>query len=272
MTHVPRIFDRNALLRHRSRARADDLFLQQLAVDEIKDRLSMVNRTFNSLAVVTAFPDFWQDHFPDATLELDNDTLDLEAGRYDLVVHAMCLHWSNDPVGQIIQCRRALIPDGLFLGVLLGGRTLHELRSALTDAESRASGGLSPRISPMAEIREVGALLQRAGLSLPVADGHASIARYRDLGHLMHDLRDMGETNALTSRLRRPTRRAVFEMAQAFYRERYATSGGYLPATFEMICLTGWSPDDSQPKPLRPGSAQARLADALMTRETKLSD
>lgn len=272
MTHAPRIFDRNALLRHRSRARADDLFLQRLAVDEIKDRLSMVNRTFKSIAIVTGFPEFWRNAFPDATLISDSDTLDLVVGKHDLVIHAMCLHWSNDPVGQIIQCRRALIPDGLFLGVLLGGRTLHELRTVLTDAESRVSGGISPRISPMAEIREVGGLLQRAGLSLPVADGHASIAKYRDLGHLMHDLRGMGETNALTSRLRRSTGRAVFEVAQALYREGYAAPDGYLPATFDLICLTGWSPDDSQPKPLRPGSAQARLADALMTRETKLSD
>lgn len=272
MTHAPRIFDRTALLRHRSRARADDLFLQQLAVDEIKDRLSMVNRTFKSIAIVTGFPEFWRHDFPDAKLVSDSDTLELEAGQHDLVIHAMCLHWSNDPVGQIIQCRRALIPDGLFLGVMLGGRTLYELRAALTDAESRVSGGISPRVSPMAEIREVGALLQRAGLNLPVADGHASIAKYRDLAHLMLDLRDMGETNALASRLRRPTSRPVFEMAQILYRENYATPDGYLPATFEMICLTGWSPDDSQPKPLRPGSAQARLADALMTRETKLPD
>lgn len=272
MTHAPQIFDRTALLRHRSRARADDLFLQQLAVDEIKDRLSMVNRTFKSIAIVTGFNEFWQANFPDATISPDDETLDLEVGQFDLVIHAMCLHWSNDPVGQIIQCRRALIPDGLFLGVLLGGHTLYELRTVLTDAESRASGGISPRVSPMAEIREVGALLQRAGLSLPVADGHASIAKYRDLAHLMHDLRDMGETNAMTSRLRRSSPRAVFDLAQALYREHYATADGYLPATFELICLTGWSPDDSQPKPLRPGSAQARLADALMTQETKLPD
>ncbi len=272
MTHAPRIFDRTALLRHRSRARADDLFLQQLAVEEIKDRLSMVNRTFKSIAIVTGFPALWQEAFPDATLILDRDTLDLMVGQHDLVVHAMCLHWSNDPVGQIIQCRRALRPDGLFLAVMLGGRTLYELRTVLTEAETRVSGGISPRVSPMADIRELGGLLQRAGLTLPVADGHASIAKYRDLGHLMQDLREMGETNALTSRLRRPTPRAVFESAQALYRERYGAADGYLPATFELICLTAWSPDDSQPKPLRPGSAKARLADALMTQETKLPD
>lgn len=272
MTHAPRIFDRSAVLRHRDRARTDDLFLQQLAVDEIKDRLSVVNRTFNSMAIVTGFPDHWRKDFPDAKLIADSDTLDLEVGQHDLVVHAMCLHWSNDPVGQIIQCHRSLIPDGLFLGLLLGGRTLYELRTVLTEAESRATGGISPRISPMAEIREVGALLQRAGLNLPVADGHAAVAQYRDLIHLMHDLRDMGETNALSARLRRPTRRAVFETAQSLYQTQFSTADGYLPATFELICLTGWSPDESQPKPLRPGSAQARLADALMTRETKLSD
>lgn len=272
MTHTPQIFDRSVVLHHRSRAQTDDLFLQQLAVDEIKDRLSMVNRTFNSVAIVTGFADFWASAFPEAKIVSDSDALDLAVGGHDLVIHAMCMHWSNDPVGQIIQCRRALVPDGLFLAVLLGGRTLHELRTVLADAESRESGGISPRIAPMAEIREVGALLQRAGLSLPVADGHAATAKYRDLVHLMHDLREMGESNALTSRLRRPTRRAVFATAQTLYHTHFATPDGYLPATFEMICLTGWSPDDSQPKPLRPGSAQTRLADALQTKETKLTD
>ncbi|WP_424985781.1 SAM-dependent methyltransferase [Microbulbifer sp. S227A] len=272
MNHAPRIFDHDALLRHRRRARSDDLFLQQLAVDEVKDRLAMVNRVFRSVAIVTGFPEFWRDCFPEARLVPDSETLDLTLGAHDLVIHAMCLHWANDPVGQIIQCRRALAPDGLFLGVLLGGRTLHELRAVLTDAESRASGGISPRVAPMAEIREAGALLQRAGLTLPVADSHASIAKYRNLAHLMHDLRDMGEANALAGRLRRPTARGLFALAQALYRDEFGTDDGYLPATFELICLTGWSPDDSQPQPLRPGSARTRLADALGTQETKLSD
>ncbi len=272
MTHAPQIFDRAALLRHRRRARPDDLFLQQLAVDEVKDRLSLVNRTFKSVAIVAGFPEIWWASFPQAKVVTDSETLDLTTGAHDLVIHAMCLHWANDPVGQVIQCRRALLPDGLFLGVLLGGRTLHELRAVLTDAESRASGGISPRVSPMAEIREAGGLLQRAGLNLPVADSQVSVAKYRTLTHLMHDLRDMGEGNALTTRLRRATAPGVFKVAQALYRDGFETGDGYLPATFELICLTGWSPDDSQPKPLRPGSARTRLADALGAKESKLSD
>jgi SAM-dependent methyltransferase len=271
MVNTSRLFDRSALLRHRNRAKGD-FVLQQLAADEIEDRLSLVKRSFSSVAVVTGFPDFWQKVLPVAKLVSDDDILDLDVGQHDLVIHAMCLHWSNDPVGQIIQCRRALVPDGLFLAIMLGGQSLFELRSALTDAESRVAGGISPRVAPMAEIRDLGALLQRAGLALPVADSHTIKAKYRDLRHLMHDLRSMGETNALDGRLRRPTRRAVFDQAEATYRERFQTKDEFLPATFELICLTGWSPDESQPKPLRPGSAQLRLADALGSRETKLPD
>lgn len=272
MTQAPQIFDRSALICHRQRARRDDLFLQQMAVDEVKDRLSMVNRTFTTPAVVTGFTAPWQAAMPAARLVADDDVLDLRAQAHDLVIHAMCLHWSNDPVGQIIQCRRALKPDGLFLAVLLGGQTLHELRAALAEAESRLTGGLSPRVAPMAEIRELGALLQRADLALPVADNVISVAQYRDLVHLMHDLRAMGEANALAGRLRHPTRRGVFQAAETLYRDRFGTPGGRLPASFELVCLTGWAPADSQPKPLRPGSAQARLADALQTSETKLPD
>lgn len=272
MSDTPSIFDRPALLRHRRRARKDDLFLQQMAVEEVQDRLSMVNRAFTAPAVVTGFADHWSAAMPDARLVPDAETLDLQAESHDLVIHAMSLHWANDPVGQVIQCRRALQPDGLFLALFLGGQTLHQLRTVLAQAESRMTGGLSPRVAPMAEIRECGALLQRAGLALPVADNVISVAQYRDLGHLMHDLRGMGETNALSGRLRRPTRRTVFQAADTLYAELFGTEAGLLPASFELICLTGWAPDESQPKPLRPGSAQARLADALRTTEGKLSD
>ena len=191
---------------------------------------------------------------------------------HDLIVHAMCLHWANDPVGQLIQCRRTLRPDGLFLGILLGGETLSELRMALAQAETRETGGLSPRIAPMAEIRDLGALLQRAGFALPVTDLVPLTAAYRDLTHLMHDLRAMAETNALSARLRRATRRSVFRTAQTIYAAMHATPEGRLTATFELVCLTGWAPDESQPKPLRPGSAKSRLADALATKENPLSD
>lgn len=272
MDRTPQIFDQLALRRHRQRARSSDLFLHEMAVDEVQDRLSMVNRSFTSVAVVTGFPNLWRKVFTTPDIVSDSDTLDLAPAAHDLIVHAMCLHWANDPVGQIIQCRRALRPDGLFLAILLGGQTLHELRTVLAEAESKETGGLSPRVAPMAEIRDLGALLQRSGLALPVADGVTSVANYKNMTHLMHDLRGLGETNALSGRLRHPTRRTVFDKAESLYREAFETNDGTLPATFELICLTGWAPDASQPKALRPGSAQASLADALNTTETKLPD
>ena len=272
MMETPLLFDRAALGAHRARASHDALFLHRAACDEVQDRLSMVNRTFTAPAVVTPFADFWAAEFPGARIAADSEILDLAPEGFDLVVHAMALHWANDPVGQLIQCRRALRPDGLLLAVLPGGQTLRELRAVLGQAEIAVSGGLSPRIAPMAEIRDLGQLLQRAGLALPVADAVDLTAEYRDLRHLMHDLRAMGETNALAARLRHPTRRAVFDAAETLYRDHFATPEGRLPATFELVCLTGWAPADSQPKPLRPGSAKARLADALRTTETGLPD
>lgn len=184
----------------------------------------------------------------------------------------MALHWANDPVGQIVQARRALTPDGLFLGACLGGRTLWELRSALTEAEVRLAGGLSPRVAPMGEIRDLGALIQRAGLALPVADSLALTVEYRDAFHLMQDLRAMGEGNALAARRRTVAPRALFSEAARIYAESFALPNGRVPATFEFVFLTGWAPADSQPKPLRPGSAAARLADALGVDERPAGD
>jgi hypothetical protein len=149
---------------------------------------------------------------------------------------------------------------------------LQELRVALAGAETEVLGGLSPRIAPMGEVRDLGALLQRAGFALPVADVVPLTAEYRDLMHLMRELRAMGETNALTSRLKRPVPRRLFHRAEEIYRQHFETETGRLPASFELICLTGWSPSESQQKPLRPGSAQMRLADALKVPETKLPD
>jgi SAM-dependent methyltransferase len=272
MTTAPQLFDRPALTARRARATPDALFLHHAALDEAQDRIAMVNRTFTSVAVITPFPDIWSDAFPDATVVADLDTLPLAANSYDLVIHAMCLHWANDPVGQLIQCRRALREDGLFLGVMLGGQTLHELRATLSEAESQVSGGLSPRVAPMGDIRDLGGLIQRAGLALPVADGNILTVEYRDLSHLMHDLRSMGETNVLSARLRHPTKRSVFDAASQIYRTHYSNHADRIAATFDIITLTGWAPSESQPKPLRPGSAQARLADALGTPETRLPD
>ncbi|MCE6952251.1 methyltransferase domain-containing protein [Cereibacter sphaeroides] len=258
---TPLLTDRTALARNRARALRDPaLFLQEEAAAEVEERLSEVNRRFTAPAVVTAFPQVWQPRLPGARIVPDDDTLELEPAAHDLVIHAMALHWANDPVGQLVQCRRALKPDGLFLGLLLGGRTLSELRVALAGAEAAVTGGLSPRVLPMAEIRDLGGLLQRAGFALPVADSLMREVRYRDTLHLMRDLRAMGEGNALEARLRRPSRRALFAETEARYPSR---AGDRISATFEIICLTGWSPHESQQKPLRPGSAVQSLAEAL---------
>jgi len=270
MTQPPRLTDRTALTRNRARARAGAMFLQRAALDEVQERLELVNRTFTAPAVVTGFPEVWD--WPGAKIVADDEVLDLDEGAHDLVIHGLCLHWANDPVGQLVQCRRALKPDGLFLGILFGGQTLHELRASLAEAETRLTGGLSPRVAPMGEIRDLGALLQRAGFALPVADAAPLTVTYETALHLMQDLRAMGEANALEGRHRRFAPRALFTEAARIYAETYGTPDGRIPATFEMIVLTGWAPDDNQPKPLRPGSAAARLADALNTDEAPLPD
>lgn len=267
----PPLTDLLALARNRARADQDTgMFLQNMIAEDLQDRLSMVNRDFTEIAVVTPFPDVWRAVFPQAILVPDADILDLTPKSHDLVIHAMALHWANDPVGQLIQCRHGLKNDGLLLTASFGGQTLHELRAALAQAESEISGGLSPRVLPMGEIRDLGALLQRAGFALPVADSLPLTVRYADITALMRDLRAMGETNALTARPRRFMNRRIIARAQDLYAQGFATEDDRLSATFEVIFMTGWAPDDSQPQPLRPGSATARLADALETEETKL--
>jgi len=268
MTNPPLLTDRPALLRNRGRA--SEFFLQQAVADEIHERLIEVNRSFTDKAVVTGFEPFWRSQFPDATIAQDQDILDLPANSFDLVVHAMSLHWANDPIGQMVQCRHALRPDGLFFGMFFGGQTLHELRTVLAEAESRMTGGLSPRIAPMGEIRDLGSLLQRAGFALPVADSIPLNVSYPDPFALMRELRAMGEGNALNSRLKTPTKKAVFAEAARLYQDHFGDADGRIPATFEVIVLTGWSPDESQQKPLRPGSAKQSLADALGRTEFKL--
>ena len=270
MPTPPILTDRPALLRHRARAKPDALFLHAEVVAEVEERLAEVNRRFTQPALVTGFPDVWA--MPGAVVVPDDDVLTLHPGDHDLVIHALGLHWANDPVGQLVQCRRALRPDGLFLAFLFGGQTLAELRACLAQAEAEVTGGLSPRVLPMAEIRDLGALLQRAGFALPVADSFTKTVSYGDFGALLHDLRAMGEGNALAARLRRPTRRAVFARAAELYAVHHAGADGRLRATFEIICLTGWAPHEGQQKPLRPGSAAQRLADVLGTDELRLPD
>ncbi|MFM7333142.1 MAG: methyltransferase domain-containing protein [Tabrizicola sp.] len=275
MTDAPILTDRLALARHRARALAMPghdaaMFLHRLALTDIQERLTEVNRWFTAPAVVSGFPEIWQDLLPDARQVADDEVLDLRPGAHDLIVHAMALHWANDPLGQLVQCRRALQPDGLLIAVLPGGRSLHELRTALAEAEARVTGGLSPRVVPMGEIRDLGGLMQRAGFALPVADNLVQAVEYGSFPALLADLRAAGETNALTDRLRRFTRRGVLSTAAAIYAETFATLEGRLTATVELVFLTGWAPHESQQQPLRPGSAKARLADALRVPETPL--
>lgn len=263
----PDPFDADLLARRRARAArlgpAD--FLHQAAADEILDRLGEVNRTFRDVVVVTPWPAPWVGRLAALAPRVvpEAEALDLAPDSLDLVVHALGLHWANDPVGQLVQCRRALRPDGLFVGALPGGRTLRELRAALAEAEVGETGGISPRVAPMGEIRDLGGLLQRAGFALPVADAVTLEASYADGLALMRDLRAMGETNVMRDRLRRPTARRVLARAAAILAERFAGPDGRVRATFEIIFLTGWAPAPGQRKPLRPGSATHRLAEAL---------
>ena len=262
----PVLFDRSAIDAHRARRRREAAFLHDIARSEIDERLAEINRTFAAPAIIAGWPDAWRDAVPGAKVVGDADPLRLDPGAHDLVVHAMALHLSEDPVGQVIQCRRALVPDGAFVAVFPGGRTLEELRDVMTEAEIAAAGGLSPRVVPMTDIRDSGALLQRAGLALPVADSLRIDTAYADLTALARDLRFMGEANPMAGRRGKFGETGLFRVAARMYSERHpAAEAGRIRATFELIFLTGWAPDPNQPKPLRPGSATARLADALNT-------
>jgi SAM-dependent methyltransferase len=275
MTTPPDLFDADLLARRRARAArlggAD--FLHAAVAGEIAERLTEVNRSFQRPAVIGPRAALWAEilaaeaGLPPARRVADGAVLDLEAGAHDLVVHGLALHWANDPVGQLVQARHALAPDGLFLAALFGGETLFELRAAFAEAEVATLGGLSPRVAPMGEIRELGGLLQRAGFALPVADSRRFDVSYADAVALMRDLRAMGETNVMRDRLRRPLRRELLAQAAALYAERFSAPDGRVRASFDVIFLTGWAPASEQPKPLRPGSAAARLADALGTVE-----
>jgi SAM-dependent methyltransferase len=265
--------DRAALSRNRMRAaKAPVTFLHELARDEVQDRVSLVKKSFKDVAIIGGFPEFWLDAIQGAMHVPDSDALDLEPNSKDLVIHAMSLHWSNDPVGQMVQARHALRPDGLFLAVFLGGETLKELRTSFAQAESDLYGSLSARVAPMGEIRDLGGLLQRAGFTLPVADRLPLRTSYETPIHLMHELRFMGEANALATRRRRFMQRKLLKRACDIYCDIFSSQDGRIEATFELIVLTGWAPASTQPRPLRPGSAQTRLADALGTDETPLRD
>jgi len=270
---TPRIFDSATQTLRAARAvrLAGDGFLYQEAVEGIAARLSPVTRHFSTALALDdhAAASFqsadttWQQARFDADERLDC------GGGFDLAVSVLGLHRLNDLPGALIQIKRALKPDGLFIAALFGGSTLTELRDAFAQGEIETTGGLSPRVAPMADIRELGGLLQRAGFALPVADVERTTVRYRDFFKLVGDLRAMGETNALAGR--KPfLSRATLAAALTHYRDKHSDAEGKLIATFDIIYLLGWAPDDSQQKPLRPGSATSRLADALGVKEHKL--
>lgn len=202
----------------------------------------------------------------------DEEALPFAENSFDLVLSSLSLHWVNDLPGALIQIRRALKPDGLFLGALFGGETLHELGTAWMEAELAETGGASAHVGPFADIRDAGALLQRAGFALPVADTETIVVTYADAFGLMADLRGMGEANVGLLRPRAFTRRATLARMARSYAETFADDDGRIPATFQILYLTAWAPDAAQPKALRPGSAAARLADALGTEEKPAGD
>jgi SAM-dependent methyltransferase len=193
----------------------------------------------------------------------DEETLPFGPASIDLFVSALALQWTNDLPGALIQIRNALKPDGLLLAAMTGGGTLAELREALAAAESEIRGGVSPRVIPAADVRDLGALLQRAGFALPVVDRDALTVRYDSAFDLFRDLRAMGAANASPERDRRPTRKGLFLRAAEIYAERFSDPDGRIRVTFEIVSLSGWSPHESQQKPAQRGSGRVSLAAAL---------
>ena len=205
-------------------------------------------------------------------LAADEEFLPFGPGAFDAVLSNLSLHWVNDLPGALVQIRRALKPDGLFLACMLGGGTLPELRDSLAAAEIAVAGGLSPRVSPFTDVRDLGALLQRAGFALPVADADTITVSYESPIKLMQDLRGMGETNAVAEARKDMAGRAVLAATLAHYEDQFRDADGRFPATFRVLTMTAWAPAESQQKPLRPGSARNRLADALGGEEVSLGE
>lgn len=286
---APRIFDRPLLAARRQRARrrprAGADFLVARAVDDLADRLAPVLRRFERVvdfgiaagaaaevlralgkadAVTVAAPD--ADH-PAADVRADEEVVPFAPESVDCVVSLLSLQFVDDLPGTLVQLRRALRPDGLLLAALVGGGSLGELRDAFASAELELTGGMSPRVAPFVDVRDLGSLLQRAGFALPVTDSDRFTVRYRSMFDLVADLRAMGATNPLVDRLRRPSSRRLIMRAAEIYAERHSDPDGRLRATFELVWASAWSPHESQQKPLAPGSAKMRLADAVKTKD-----
>ncbi len=238
-------------------------FAAALAASDARDKVDVLFETDLSAPMLAR---------PGLRAVADEERLPFRPGSLDLVVSTLALHWTNDLVGALVQARRALRPDGLFVGAFLGGATLTELRQSLIEAEAELSGGASLRVSPFADASDGGALLQRAGFALPVTDVDRVSVRYAHPIELLRDLRAMGETNALIERPRTPLTRRLLGRALDLYAERFAEADGRVKASFEIVTVTGWAPHESQQKPLPRGSAKMRLADALGTVEHKGED
>ena len=288
MSDTPNIFNRELVRRHRDRVAleftAHDFLIREVG-ERLSDRLLDMARSFplaldlgartGGFGPVPGGPGGIQQVISsDLSYQMlrqasspavvaDAEFLPFAKGAFDLIFSNLDLHWTNDLPGSLLQIRRALKPDGLFLAAIFGGETLRELRDVLMSAETELNDGASPRVSPFAELRDAGGLLQRAGFALPVADSDEIVVTYENLFRLATDLRGMAEANALHERLRLPTGRQVFLHAAQLYAERYPAEDGRIRATFQIVYLHGWAPHESQPKALRPGSATARLADAL---------
>jgi SAM-dependent methyltransferase len=270
---APILFDRALLRTRQNRAQraGPATFLLDRVAEDMGERLHAVLREFADVA------DIWtpgellrtpaRDRFKSVTdvglQDSEVETLALQPESLDLVVSALALQFVNDLPGVLAQIRRALRPDGLLLAAMIGGDTLTELRQSFAAAEAELEGGVSPRVAPFADLRDVGALLQRAGLALPVTDVDRVIVRYDSAFALMQDLRRMGATNIMVERRRTPTRRATLLRMAQLYGERFADADGRIRATFDVIWLSGWAPHESQQQPLKPGSAKAGLAEAV---------
>ena len=290
MSSGPRIFNRQLLRARQARARKSGpaTFLLDRTASELGERLSAVLRLFDvaadlgtltdavrrvvaasgkvgAIVATTVNPLDGDSSF--LRVAADEEALPFADASVDLVVSALALQFVNDLPGTLIQIRRALKPDGLFLAALVGGESLSELREAIATAEIEIEGGVSPHIAPFVDMRELGALLQRAGFALPVIDNERLVVRYDSVFALIRDLRLMGATNVLNERRRKPLRRATVKRLAEIYRERFADEDGRLRASFEIVWLSGWAPHEGQQKPLKPGSAARRLSDALNTTE-----
>lgn len=300
-TDAMNVFDRKLVQRHRDRAAEsfdayDFLFME--GAERLCDRLFDINRTFETgldigchggevgkilsgsgkiktlfqTDLSTALSRRARTNNGHTTITCDEEFLPFNLASFDVIASNLNLHWVNDLPGALSQIRLALKSDGLFLGAVLGGDTLHELRNKLAEAEIEIDGGLSPRVSPFADVQDLGALLQRAGFALPVVDTETITVKYTEPFKLLNDLRGMGESNAVIERRRTPLKREILMRAMANYVEEFSDNEGRIPATFQILTMTAWAPAPTQQKPLQPGSAGSRLADALGSDEVSLGE